>query len=61
MAKKSLIAKAKRGNKFKVRNYCRCLRCDRARAYMGKFKLCRICFRELALIGQIPGVVKASW
>ena len=61
MAKKSLIAKAKRENKFKVRNYHRCERCGRARAYIGKFKLCRICFRELASNGQIPGVIKASW
>lgn len=61
MAKKSLIAKAKRGNKFKVRNYHRCERCGRSRAYIGKFKLCRICFRELASTGQIPGVIKASW
>jgi small subunit ribosomal protein S14 len=61
MAKKSLIAKANRENKFKVREYNRCERCGRPRAYIRKFKLCRICFRELALIGQIPGVTKASW
>lgn len=61
MAKKSLIAKSKRKGKFKVREYHRCLRCGRARAYIGKFKLCRICFRELASTGQIPGVTKASW
>ncbi len=61
MAKKSLIAKAARGSKFKVRNYNRCQACGRPRAYIGKFKLCRICFRELASKGQIPGVIKASW
>lgn len=61
MAKKSLIAKSKRKNKFAVREYNRCERCGRARAYIGKFKLCRICFRELASNGQIPGVTKASW
>ena len=61
MAKKSLIAKASREPKFDVRGYHRCPRCGRARAYIGKFKLCRICFRELALQGKIPGVTKASW
>lgn len=61
MAKKSLIAKAKRGSKFNVRNYTRCERCGRPRAVMSKFKLCRICFRELASSGKIPGVIKASW
>lgn len=47
--------------KYKVRGYNRCLRCGRARAYYRKFGLCRICLRELALRGEIPGVVKASW
>lgn len=61
MAKISLIAKAKRKPKFSVRAYTRCERCGRPRAYLRKFKLCRICFRELALQGQIPGVVKSSW
>lgn len=61
MAKKSLIARTARGSKFKVRNYTRCQRCGRPRAYIGKFKLCRICFREMASTGQIPGVIKASW
>jgi small subunit ribosomal protein S14 len=61
MAKLSLIAKAARKPKFKVRAYTRCKRCGRPRAYLRKFNLCRICFRELALQGQIPGVVKASW
>ena len=61
MAKKSLIAKANRKPKFKVRAYNRCVRCGCPHAYMGKFKLCRICFRELAVSGQIPGITKASW
>lgn len=61
MAKKSLIAKQKRGSKFAVRNYNRCEHCGRPRAFIRKFKLCRICFREMASSGQIPGVVKASW
>jgi small subunit ribosomal protein S14 len=61
MAKKSLIAKSLRKPKFAVRAYTRCKRCGRPRAYLRKFNLCRICFRELALQGQIPGVVKSSW
>lgn len=61
MAKKCLIAKANKKPKFKVRAYSRCRRCGRPRAYIRKFGLCRICFRELALKGDIPGVVKASW
>jgi small subunit ribosomal protein S14 len=61
LAKKALIEKANRKPKFKVRQYSRCRRCGRSRAYMRKFQLCRICFRELASAGQIPGVTKASW
>ncbi len=61
MAKKCLIAKSQRPAKFQVRNYSRCRRCGRPRAYIRKFGLCRICFRELALRGDIPGVVKSSW
>jgi len=61
MAKKSLIAKAKREPNFRVRRYNRCPLCGRSRAYMRKFDMCRICFRELALNGEIPGVIKASW
>ena len=61
MAKKCLIVKSKKKPKFKVRGYNRCRRCGRPRAYYRKFGLCRICFRELALKGDIPGVVKASW
>ncbi|HHU21661.1 MAG TPA: type Z 30S ribosomal protein S14 [Acholeplasma sp.] len=61
MAKKSLVVKNKRTPKFKVRNYTRCQRCGRPRAVFSKFGLCRICFRELANEGKIPGVRKASW
>jgi small subunit ribosomal protein S14 len=61
MAKKSLIVKSERGSKFEVRNYNRCKACGRPRAYIRKFKLCRICFREMASAGKIPGVIKASW
>lgn len=61
MARKALIEKTNRTPKYKVRSYNRCARCGRARAYIRKFHLCRICFRELANNGQIPGVIKASW
>jgi small subunit ribosomal protein S14 len=61
VAKKALIAKCNRDPKFSVRKYNRCGRCGRPRAYMRKFNLCRICFRELALSGDIPGVRKSSW
>ncbi len=61
MPKKSLIVKAKRKPKFSSRKYNRCQRCGRPRAYYRRFGLCRICFRELALKGEIPGVTKASW
>ena len=61
MAKLSLIVKSKRKPKFGVRAYTRCERCGRCRAYLRKFRLCRICFRNLALAGKLPGVIKASW
>ena len=61
MAKTCLIEKAKRKPKFKVRRYNRCPLCGRARAYYRRFDMCRICFRNLALEGKIPGVTKASW
>ena len=61
MAKKSLIIKNKRKPKVEVRNYTRCERCGRPHAVFRKFKLCRLCFRELAHKGEIPGVSKASW
>ena len=61
MPKKGLLVKTAREPKFKVRKYTRCHRCGRSRAVYRKFGLCRICFRELALQGEIPGVTKASW
>jgi small subunit ribosomal protein S14 len=61
MAKKSLIAKAARPAKYGVRNYNRCRLCGRPRAYIRKFGVCRICFRELASTGRLPGIVKSSW
>jgi len=61
VAKKSLIAKQKKRPKFSSRAYTRCQRCGRPRGYLRKFELCRICFRELALMGEIPGITKASW
>ncbi len=61
MAKKSLIIKSKRPQKFQVRAYTRCERCGRPHSVLSKYKLCRICFRELAYKGQIPGVMKSSW
>ncbi|MBN1688894.1 MAG: type Z 30S ribosomal protein S14 [Candidatus Omnitrophica bacterium] len=61
MAKECLIVKQRREPKFKVRKYHRCQRCGRPRGYIRKFALCRICFRELAHEGLIPGVVKSSW
>ncbi len=61
MAKTCLIVKSQREPKFKVRRYYRCKRCGRARGYLRRFNLCRICFRELASKGEVPGVVKASW
>jgi small subunit ribosomal protein S14 len=61
MAKKSMIAKANRKPKFAVRGYTRCNRCGRPRAVFRKFMLCRVCFRELAHSGELPGIRKASW
>jgi small subunit ribosomal protein S14 len=61
MAKKALVNKAARTPKFKVRGYTRCNRCGRARAVLRKFGLCRVCLREMAHRGELPGVSKASW
>jgi small subunit ribosomal protein S14 len=61
VAKKSLIAKARRPQKFKVRQYNRCRICGRSRAYLRRFGMCRHCFRNAANRGEIPGVRKASW
>ena len=61
MAKKCLRVKQQRKPKFSSRRYNRCQLCGRARAYYRKFGVCRLCFRQLALQGEIPGVRKASW
>lgn len=61
MAKKSMIIKANKPQKFKVREYTRCKRCGRPHAVLKKYGICRICFRELAYKGQIQGVTKSSW
>jgi small subunit ribosomal protein S14 len=61
VAKKSLILKSRRTQKFKVRRYHRCQVCGRPRGYLRKFGMCRICFREFAQRGMIPGLTKSSW
>ncbi len=61
MARKALIEKSKLKPKFSVRHRNRCNRCGRPRAFLRQFGLCRICFREMSLRGEIPGVRKASW
>jgi small subunit ribosomal protein S14 len=61
MAKKSSIARSRRGPKFEVQQRNRCSICGRPRGYMRRFALCRICFRERALLGELPGVTKSSW
>jgi small subunit ribosomal protein S14 len=61
MAKKSWIAKNNRPAKFKVRQYTRCKICGRSRAYFRRFGMCRVCVREMARKGLLPGVTKSSW
>ncbi|MDD9995161.1 MAG: type Z 30S ribosomal protein S14 [Dehalococcoidia bacterium] len=61
MAKVSMIARWKKPQKFKTRRYNRCNRCGRPRAFIRHVGLCRICFREMALMGMLPGIRKASW
>ncbi|MDX1631159.1 MAG: type Z 30S ribosomal protein S14 [Thermoanaerobaculia bacterium] len=61
MATKAQIAKSKKEPKFSTRHRNRCQVCGRPRGYMRKFGLCRICFREMALQGYLPGVTKSSW
>jgi len=61
MAKTCLILKQQRAPKFSAHRYNRCRICGRPRGYLRKFQMCRICFRNLALRGEIPGVIKASW
>lgn len=61
MAKTSDVVKFQRKQKFSTRQKSRCNLCGRSRAYMRRFGMCRICFRERALKGELPGVLKASW
>lgn len=61
MATEAQISKSNKKPKFSTRHVNRCWRCGRNRGYMRDFKLCRICFRELAQKGQLPGVKKSSW
>ncbi len=61
MAKTSMVIKNHRPQKYKVREYTRCERCGRPHSVIRKFKLCRICLRELAYKGEIPGMKKSSW
>ena len=61
MAKKSQILRSQRTPKFSTRKYVRCKLCGRSRGFMRRFEICRICFREMASRGLIPGVTKASW
>ncbi|MEK7084959.1 MAG: type Z 30S ribosomal protein S14 [Patescibacteria group bacterium] len=61
MAKKSVVARAAKKPKFSTRTVRRCFRCGRKRGFMRDFNLCRICFRELANEGLIPGIRKSSW
>lgn len=61
MATQAKIAKSRNKPKFDVRHRNRCKRCGRPRSYLRKFALCRLCFRQLALQGYLPGVIKASW
>lgn len=61
MATTAWVAKTRKKPKFAARAHNRCRRCGRPRGFLRKFRLCRICFRSLALEGQLPGVIKASW
>jgi small subunit ribosomal protein S14 len=61
MARESMIAKSRKTPKYKVRQHNRCLLCGRPRGYIRHFGMCRICFRERAHRGELPGVTKSSW
>lgn len=61
MARKALLIRAMRKPKFSTRSIHRCMRCGRKQGYMGDFNICRICFRELAENGDMPGIKRASW
>ena len=61
MARTSMMAKLRKKPKFEIRRRNRCRICGRPRGYLRKFQMCRLCFRQLALRGEIPGVIKSSW
>lgn len=61
MATEAKMARERKKLKFKVRHRNRCRRCGRPRGYIRKFEMCRICVRQLALLGELPGVTKSSW
>lgn len=61
MAKTSVIARSQKKPKYSTREVRRCWKCGKARSFLRKFGICRICFRELASKGEIPGVRKSSW
>jgi len=61
MATQAKKAREHKKLKFKVRHRNRCRRCGRPRGYIRKFEMCRICVRQLALLGELPGVIKSSW
>ena len=61
MARLAMVVKSKKTPKYAVRKHNRCSLCGRSRAYYRKFGICRLCFRQMALDGKIPGVTKASW
>jgi small subunit ribosomal protein S14 len=61
MARKSMMEKLRKPVKFVTRARKRCVICGRPRGFIGKFEMCRICFRNLALKGELPGVIKSSW
>jgi small subunit ribosomal protein S14 len=61
LAKTSLIIKSQRKSKFVIRQHNRCQRCGRPRGYYRQFGICRLCLRQLAHKGELPGVVKSSW
>ena len=61
MARKAMVERNNRKQKFEVRHRNRCQRCGRPRGFLRKFGICRICFREMSLRGEIPGVRKSSW
>jgi small subunit ribosomal protein S14 len=61
MARKAWLVKQQREQKFKTREYSRCTRCGRSRAVYRRFGICRICLRQLAHRGEIPGMTKSSW